>query len=201
MTIFINHRVNTISALAQTPTKYGVEIDLRSNHQDIILSHDPFCAESISFQEWIKHFNHELLILNVKEEGLEKYILQILDQASISNFFFLDQSFPFLIKTTKLGDSRSAVRYSEYESIKTVQNLAYQARWVWVDYFSKFPLSLDQYLLLKSMHYEICLVSPELQGFSHEVLQSLINILNSWDIAVDAVCTKRPDLWDKLYRS
>ena len=63
------------------------------------------------------------MILNVKEEGLEERILHMMKQFSIEDFFFLDQSFPFLIKYANLDESRCAVRFSEFESIDTVLNL------------------------------------------------------------------------------
>ena len=199
MTIFVRHRINTISNLLETPTRFGVEIDLRSSHKDIILCHDPFSKNSVNFRDWLQHFDHRLLILNVKEEGLEKYITQILRKLSINNYFFLDQSFPFLIKTSSNGETRSAVRFSEYESIDTVISLKNKINWVWVDYFTKFPLSLEQYQSLQSMNYKVCLVSPELQGHSPEIMKSLVSNLNSWKISVDAVCTKHPELWEALY--
>ena len=199
MTIIVRHRINTISNLLETPTRFGVEIDLRSNHQDIILCHDPFSKNSVNFRDWLQHFDHRLLILNVKEEGLEKHITQILKKLSINNYFFLDQSFPFLIKTSSNGETRSAVRFSEYESIDTVISLKNKINWVWVDYFTKFPLSVEQYQSLQSMNYKVCLVSPELQGYSPEIMKSLISNLNSWKISVDAVCTKHPELWEALY--
>ena len=110
MTIFVRHRINTISNLLETPTRFGVEIDLRSSHQDIILCHDPFSKNSVNFRDWLQHFDHRFLILNVKEEGLENHITQILTKLSINNYFFLDQSFPFLIKTEQ-WETRS-VRFS-----------------------------------------------------------------------------------------
>ena len=63
----------------------------------------------------------------------------------IKDFFVLDQSFPFLIKTINQGESRVSVRLSEYESINTLLNLSEKVDWVWVDYFTKFPLDKSQY--------------------------------------------------------
>ena len=38
----IRHRVNDIDSLIRTPKNMGVEIDIRSSGDDIILNHDPF---------------------------------------------------------------------------------------------------------------------------------------------------------------
>ena len=75
--IIIKHRVNSISQIKKTPGKYGVEIDLRSDKKSIYLQHDPF-KKGVKFQKWIKYYRHNLLVLNVKEEGLENNIIKIL---------------------------------------------------------------------------------------------------------------------------
>lgn len=200
MTIIIKHRINAIRDLINTPQQFGVEIDLRSNNGDIILSHDPFDDTSCTFEEWLNYYNHAFLILNVKEEGLEQYIQQILDIRKIEDFFFLDQSFPFLIRTTGNGELRSAVRYSEYESIETVKNLTHRVEWVWVDFFNNFPLSSNDFDDLKSRGFKVCVVSPELQGFPTQEVSALLEKLNKWTNSIDAVCTKRPDIWRDYYK-
>ena len=190
----ICHRRNTIELLNSTPTSMGVEIDIRTFNKKLVIHHDPF-FEGVDFEEWIKIYNHGTLILNVKEEGLERHILEILSKFRINKFFFLDQSFPFLIKTVKEGESRCAIRLSEYESIETVLNLKNLVEWVWVDFFSKFPLNQNSFNKLKSNKFKICLVSPELQGFSENYIDTIKKILIEEKITIDAVCTKQPLKW------
>ena len=69
--IIVKHRVNTSKELKKTSPKFGIEIDLRSDKNQIYLHHDPFKKGEI-FSRWIKNFKHKLIVLNVKEEGLEK---------------------------------------------------------------------------------------------------------------------------------
>ena len=38
----IKHRRNTIEQLKETPTKYGIEVDIRSFGEKLIINHDPF---------------------------------------------------------------------------------------------------------------------------------------------------------------
>ena len=75
--IINKHRVNTIKELKKLSIDFGTEIDLRSNNKDIYLHHDPFKKGEL-FSSWIKYFKHKLLVLNVKEEGLEQKIISIL---------------------------------------------------------------------------------------------------------------------------
>jgi hypothetical protein len=191
----ILHRVNTITLLEKTPTNLGVEIDIRSNGEKLILHHDPF-EKGVLFEDWIKSFHHGTLILNVKEEGLESQVLKLMTQYKINDFFFLDQSFPFLRKTAIMGESRCAVRVSEYESIDTALSLSGMVDWAWVDCFSCFPLNKDEASLLNNSGLKLCIVSPELQGRedrSHVI--QFRNQIEQIGIKGDAVCTKYTDLW------
>ncbi|MBU3578654.1 hypothetical protein ICN17_01380 [Polynucleobacter sp. 73C-SIWE] len=194
--VIIHHQRNLISDLLETDSKYGIEIDIRSESNQLILQHDPYVVGQ-SFEEWLDHFQHNTLILNVKEEGLENKILDLMKSKNIKNYFFLDQSFPFLVKSAKLGERNCAVRVSEFESIDTALSLASMIDWVWVDCFSKFPLTANEARLLKESGLRLCIVSPELHGRNAEVeIQEMANLLRLRDIEIDAVCTKRPDLWE-----
>lgn len=194
----IAHRRNTIETLRATPEKYGIEVDIRSIANRLVIHHDPF-VDGESFEDWLAHYRHGTLILNVKEEGLEAKLIELMSSFSISDYFFLDQSFPFLIKWARLGEKRCAVRVSEFESIETALSLAGMVEWVWVDCFTKFPLSSDDGARLREAGFRLCLVSPELQGrATEEEITKMQGELADRAIAIDAVCTKRPDLWEGL---
>ena len=193
--LIIKHRINSINLLQDTPSKFGIEIDIRSYKNELILNHEPY-LDGEKIENFLKNYNHQFLILNVKEEGLEKRLIELMKSFKIRNYFFLDQSFPFLIKTTKSGENRSAVRFSEYESINTVLSLSNIVKWVWVDFFTKFPLDHKNYLKLKESRFNICLVSPELQGHDKEKIVNLQKELIKNKININAVCTKYPELWN-----
>ena len=192
--IIVEHRRNTIDLLRLTPKFHGTEIDIRSNGLDLIIQHDPF-KTGTNLESWLKEYSHELLILNVKEEGLEDAILLLMKKYKIKDYFFLDQSFPFLIKTANNGESRLSVRFSEFESLETVLNLQGLVDWIWIDYFSQTPLNKDNYHLIKKLGFKICLVSPELQGYSENEIIKLKRDMFNKKIIADAVCTKKPELW------
>ncbi len=192
---FICHRRNTIMELQTTPKEYGVEVDIRSNNGQLITQHDPF-ANGENFEEWIRHYRHGTLILNVKEEGLETRLIDLMKDHGITDYFFLDQSFPFLIKWSMLGERRCAVRISEFESIETALTLAGKIDWVWVDCFTHFPLSRNDAKRLQDVGFKLCLVSPELHGRTSETaIAELANLLAEREITADAVCTKKPEFW------
>ena len=191
----IMHRRNTGEELSRTPKYLGVEVDIRSNGSELIVHHDPF-VEGELFEIWLNKFNHGTLILNVKEEGLEDSVLQTMGERGIDNFFFLDQSLPFLIKTAKKGERRCAVRVSEFESIITALSLSGLIDWVWVDCFSHFPLSQLDFVRLQEANFKLCLVSPELQGRTDPTeIDDIKKFLRLNKFEFDAVCTKVPELW------
>ena len=191
----IAHRRNTIEDLRQTPKAFGVELDIRSWGNELVVHHDPY-IKGESLIAWLEHYDHQLLILNVKEEGLEARLLEIMRSKGIENFFFLDQSLPFLVKFATQNESRCAVRISEYESINTALAFKGLISWVWVDCFSQFPLNAIDTKKLISAGFKLCIVSPELHGrYPEKEIPNLRNLLLSHGIQPDAVCTKRPDLW------
>lgn len=191
----ISHRRNTIAQLRETPRHLGVEVDIRSIGDRLVIHHDAF-VEGESFDDWLAHYEHGTLILNVKEEGLEQALVARMAKAGIMDWFFLDQSFPFLIRSARAGERRCAVRVSEFEAIETALTLAGKIDWCWVDCFTRFPLTGDQARRLQAAGLRLCLVSPELQGRDATTeIAALRRLLADEGIAAEAVCTKRPELW------
>ena len=190
----ISHRVNTISQLKNLDILLGVEVDIRANEKDLIIGHDPF-SEYVNLKEWLSFYKHGTLVLNVKENGLEEELLKTMTSFNIKNFFILDQSFPYTIRTIKKGESRCAVRLSEYESINTVLNLKGKLDWVWIDFFTKFPLDFKEYKTLKKNNFKLCIVSPELQGHKHSTCLDFKNLIKDQNMFFDAVCTKKINFW------
>lgn len=191
----IAHRRNTLAELQATPTHFGVEVDLRSAGEEIVIHHDPFSGGE-QFTEWLTQYRHQTLILNVKEEGLEPRLISLMKEKGIEDYFFLDQSFPFLVRFAAASGGRSAVRVSEYESIATALALAGRIRWAWIDCFTRFPLTYSEASQLQDGGFKLCLVSPELQGADPVgAIPAIADMLRGRKIRVDAVCTKRPEMW------
>jgi hypothetical protein len=194
--IIIKHRINTITELSLIDLNYGVEIDLRSQNLEIIMSHDPYTSNSLLFSEWIQSYRHSMLVLNIKEEGIEQQVFEIINKANIENFFCLDQSFPFIVKTLGGGENRTALRVSDYESVNTLEKTAqiskFKPNWVWIDSFTGNWEHLADVKKIKSMGYKVCIASPELHKRNLEL--ELESISRLADVSqIDAVCTKYPD--------
>ena len=194
----ILHRQNTIELLSELPKQYGAEIDLRSYKEEIIVHHDPY-EIGINFKDWLKHYKHGILILNLKEDGLENKVLNYLGEYNIKSFFFLDQSMPSIIRNVQKGILNCAIRVSEYEPIQVALNLEGKVNWIWLDIFTKFSLTNKEFKTLKNAKFKICLVSPELQKYNNIEIYNLQKHIKKEEILFDAVCTKFPDKWINLY--
>jgi hypothetical protein len=194
---YIAHRRNTIQELLDTPLEFGIEVDIRTQNNQLITQHDPF-KDGEDFETWLSNYDHGTLILNIKEEGLEAKLLELMKKYKVEDFFFLDQSIPFMVKLIGQGENRTAVRFSEYESLETIINFEGKVKWIWVDCFTKFPLTAEIASIMKRKGFNICLVSPELHGrMSDEEISITANFINKTGLQVDAVCTKRISEWKK----
>lgn len=191
--IIVKHRINTSRELKKINVNFGVEIDLRSKNKDIYLHHDPFKKGEL-FSNWIKSFKHRLIVLNVKEEGLEPKILSILKRNNVKNYFFHDQTFSTLIKN--MHKTKVSVRYSEFEGLKKINKLFNSIKWIWIDNFTEIKINKKFYSHLKKKKVKICIVSPELVKKSRsKEIKKVISYLKKNKFKIDAVCTKNSNLW------
>jgi len=185
------HRINTLEALASVPPGLGIEFDLRSSGNDVLVTHDPFTVGP-RIEEFFPAIGSRPCIFNVKCEGVEARVSELAKAHGIEDYFFLDCSVPAAMKLSRAGEKRFAVRYSEVEPIEAVLAWKGRAAWVWVDCFQTFPGAAEDFRKL-SEHFQICLVSPELQGHSPEVFAKLQKDLEGRPY--HAVCTKLPERW------
>jgi len=183
------HRINTIAELTEIPIEYGIEIDLRDNvNGEIHLAHDPFILGEL-FEEYLKHYHHSFIILNIKSERIEWKILELLQKYNIKDYFFLDSSFPMIHKLVLSGEKNMALRFSEFEGLDTIRNMKNTLNWVWIDCFTQNPLTLEIYNQLKGMNFKLCFVSPELQQQTEKLLKYK-EYFQKNDIILDMICTK-----------
>jgi hypothetical protein len=187
-TKFIAHRINTIEGLLKVPSQFGIEVDLRDSTDKVYMHHDPF-SNGETFKNYLKNYKHGTIILNIKSEGIEWKVLELLQEHAISNYFFLDSSFPMIFKLVNKGESRIALRFSELEGIDTISLMRGKVEWIWVDCFTKMPLNKEIYRTFKEWGFKICLVSPDLVGRSRDI-PGYKQYLVTENILPDAICTK-----------
>ena len=185
---YIAHRINTVEELNKIPKEFGVELDLRDFGDRLILQHDPF-KDGEDFEEYLKHYNHGTMILNIKSERIEYKVLDLIQKYNVKDYFFLDSSFPMICSLSEGGEKNIALRFSEFEGIDTILNMKDKVDWIWVDCFSKLPITNKNYNLLKQHGFKFCLVSPELQGQDKKLVEYK-KYLKDESIIFNAICTK-----------
>lgn len=181
------HRVNKIENLKRVSYDHGVEIDIRSNNGSLVLTHDLLESADL-FEEFLESYNHQLLVANIKEAGIEKEVIKKLKDRAISKFFLLDTEFPFIIKNYEEYGSVLSLRYSKYESIDTVKNFIGKIKWVWIDTYEEFELNEEIARVLKN--FNLCLVSPSRWGDS-EKLQIYLKKFNDLNLNLSGVMIER----------
>jgi hypothetical protein len=212
-TEFIAHRINTIAELEDIDTQFGVELDLRDDHKTgkLILSHDPF-SDGEYFEDYLEKYKHNTMILNIKSERIELECLKLIDKYDNNSknnnsennnsintklkYFFLDSSFPMIYLLDKEYNNKNiACRFSEYEPINQFLEIRDKVNYLWVDCFTKFPLTTEIYKTVKlsekfgKYDIKICLVSPELQKQSQKIDEYREYIIKN-GIIPDMICCK-----------
>ena len=154
----IIHRINKIKKLKTINPLFGVEIDIRTYGNNLILSHDPF-KKGDKLEDYLNEYRHGTLILNIKESGIEDNVLSLVQKYdNVKNYFLLDVEFPYVFSVSKNNFKNIAIRFSEFESIDTVLKLKGLVDWVWIDTFTKLPLNQNAINVLKD--FKTCLVCP-----------------------------------------
>ena len=209
----ISHRINTIEGLRGVDYSHGIEVDIRYHNNDLVLQHDPFDHHKNSpekFENLLAEYvrNHKgTIILNIKTEGIELQCINLMNKYNYKNWFFLDLSMPYFVIYSNKAISREiegftpdnlAVRFSEFEPIEYALSFKDKVKWVWVDCFNQMPLNKKNYQILKDANFKLCLVAPELQKHNIERTSEFQKILQDNGLGLDAVCTKKPELWNKI---
>lgn len=194
----IIHRINTIEGLRGVPQGFGVEADIRTFGGKLVLNHEPN-SPGESLENYLQAFSERKIAFGafeVKEEGIERQVISLCEKHAIprEKYFLFSVSPPFTYLLARDGGIVNlAVRFSEWESLETPlaikKALGKKAPgWVWVDTFTKNPLSKKAYLSLKRAGYKICLVCPERWGRPGDIPKYVAKFKKD-RIAPDAVMT------------
>ena len=196
-TQFICHRINTLNELNLIDKSFGIELDIRDDHKSgqLILAHDPY-INGENFDIYLSNYNHNTLILNIKSERIELECLELLNKYNISNYFFLDSSFPMInLLNKKYNNNNIASRYSEYECLEFTEKIKDFIQWIWIDCFTYLPLDKNIYEQIKKINKKICIVSPELQGQKEKIYEYRQLLIDN-DIIPDAICCKEYNIYE-----
>jgi hypothetical protein len=118
---------------------FGTETDLRDYNGEIVISHDvPEQHNLVSFESFLEiysSYNDKIeampLALNIKSDGLQVKVKNILQKYKIENYFFFDMSIPDHIGYIK-ANLKTYTRQSEYENEPIFYK---ESNGIWLDAF------------------------------------------------------------------
>ncbi len=188
----IAHRILDFEKLCNLPDNIGIEFDVHAYGRELVIAHDAF-NNGLNFSEFISKVGDRFMAVNIKEEGIEEKVFEILLDADYKKFFLFDVSVPQIFRLGKKYSSNLAFRYSQLENINLDICKNY-ANYLWIDTFDgSFWPSRELIEKLKRLSFKLCFVSPELHnptlGNSKLFSQKLLEFRNLLG-EEDHLCTK-----------
>jgi len=165
---------NSLEALVRAiKSGFGLETDVRDHNGNLVISHDPPVGEDVlPLERFLEKYREStqktLLAINIKADGLQARLDEILRAFGVVNYFVFDMSVPDTLPYLRRG-MPVAVRLSEYEDNKLFLD---KVNTVWMDAFESDWYSSQQLRELLGAGKRVCIVSPELHGRSHYRLWS-----------------------------
>jgi hypothetical protein len=175
---------------------FGIEFDLRDLNQEIVVSHDmPIFGDNLTFVKFLeiyKSYSPATLAINIKSDGMQEKVAELIKKYQISNYFLFDMSVPDAVLYCKKG-LNIYTRQSEYEEFPSLYK---EAQGVWIDEF--YQEWVNDKILAKHINSgkKLAIVSPELHKRS--------DYLNRWNFYKNlnldlAICTDYPDQANKFF--
>ncbi|NDJ28146.1 hypothetical protein DMB95_09475 [Campylobacter sp. MIT 12-8780] len=141
---------------------YGLETDLRDWRKEIVISHDMAdenCLKLEDFFKFYKKWDTNLpLALNIKADGLQILLKQLIQKYEITNYFVFDMSIPDALSYIDLNFN-VFTRQSEYEKEPSFYE---KACGVWMDEFYSHWIHKNIIKQHINNNKLVCIVSPEL---------------------------------------
>ena len=131
------------------------------------------------------------LAINIKADGLQRLIAQMLQRYRVSNYFLFDMSVADAVSSLGQG-LRCFTRHSDMEPVPSFYE---QAAGVWMDSFSQEWITMDHIRHHLNSGKEVCLVSPELHRREH--LPFWNRLLSAEDLLLSSglmLCTDLPEM-------
>ena len=158
---------------------FGTETDIRDFNGELVISHDipnSSIQELLYVDDFFKLYkstgNNLPLALNIKSDGLQEMLQNLIIKYDISNYFVFDMSIPDTLGYMK-RDINYFSRQSEFEIMPSLYK---ECKGVWLDEFTNHwitPEIIKNHLEINKL---VCIVSPELHGRNN--IQEWLNYKN-----------------------
>ena len=180
---------------------YGFETDFRDYGGKVLISHNPPVGDELTADELFRLYATSglkgTLALNIKADGLQDMMLELLDKYGIEDYFLFDMSvcdtIPYIERKMKI-----ASRSSEFEPYLPFYK---DSEVVWVDYFDGRTNIVDELRKYIADGKMPCVVSPELHGLPYEAMWQILNeqIVNGKIVNDIMLCTDVPDKAEQYF--
>ncbi len=180
---------------------YGFETDFRDFGGKVLISHNPPIGDELTADELFRLYAESgrkgTLALNIKADGLQDMMRDLLEKYGIENYFLFDMSvcdtIPYIERKMKI-----ASRSSEFEPYLPFYK---DSEVVWVDYFDGRTNIVDELRKYIADGKIPCVVSPELHGLPYEPMWQMLNeqIVNGKIVNDIMLCTDVPDKAEQYF--
>ena len=174
---------------------FGLETDVRyDRNKGLVISHDVLQEKKriLRFEDLLLEYkkveSNAYLAINIKSDGLQKYLREILFNYKIKNYFLFDMSIPDLISGTKYKLNQ----YARYSNLEDPYKFADFTNGVWIDNFSSEMISKSELINLTKKFQNLAFVSPELHGNKYKEYWDFVKDFNKNIELNIMLCTDLP---------
>jgi glycerophosphoryl diester phosphodiesterase len=190
-----NNEKNSLEAFHRSFKKgFGTETDIRDYKGEIVISHDIPNGQNIFLKEFLEIYIQYKAFLpiafNIKADGLQYKLKELLNYYKINNYFVFDMSVPDGIGYIN-ENLTIFTRHSEYESSPAIYQLS---NGVWIDQFNTNWIDEEVIEFHQYNKKKICIVSPELHKRPYiNFWEELKKMNNKLDLSKVMLCTDHPE--------
>ena len=179
---------------------FGTETDIRDYKGELVISHDIGDEKCISVKEMFeiynKYDNTLPLALNIKADGLQVKLNELLEEYKIENYFVFDMSVPDGLGYLK-QNMKAFTRESEYEKLTSFYDEAYG---IWLDEFQGHWITKEVIEKHIKNNKQICIVSPDLHKREYKKeWQHYKDIEKELSIDNLMICTDYPEIAKEFF--
>jgi glycerophosphoryl diester phosphodiesterase len=180
---------------------FGTETDIRDYKGELFISHDIADENCISVKEMLEIYNRYdytlPLALNIKADGLQVKLKELLEEYKIENYFVFDMSVPDTFGYLK-QNIKAFTRESEYEKIPSFYD---EACGIWLDEFQGHWITKETIKKHIENNKQICIVSPDLHKREYQKEWQHYKEIEE-ELGVDnlMICTDYPEEAKEFFR-
>jgi glycerophosphoryl diester phosphodiesterase len=156
---------------------FGTETDLRDLGGRLVVSHDPPVQGALAAEMMLEiHQRHDPqlpLALNIKADGLQRLLVDLVERFALKDAFVFDMSVPDTIQWMKSG----LPVFTRHSDVEETPALYKEASGIWLDGFYSDWWDATHIRQHLDAGKRVCIVSPELHRREHR---------RTWDLLAAA---------------